>query len=101
LQYLDSLTNQLAETLEVMLCIFLSQCWQETLESQLNQLFVSQIQTIALVSNLFESLNESNNCFIVPLLESSQISNLHLMDAREEVIMEPSFQIGPLDDKVS
>jgi hypothetical protein len=71
------------------------------LESQLSQLFVSQIQTIALVSNLSESLNESRNCFIISLLESGQISNLYLMDAREEVIMELLFQIGPLDDRVS
>jgi hypothetical protein len=66
------------------------------MESQL-----SQIQTIPLVFDLSESLNESNNCFIVPLLESSQISNLHFMNAREEVIMELLFQIRPLDDRVS
>ena len=67
----------------------------------LSQLFVSQVQTVALVSDLSESLNESNYCFIVPLLEPSQISDLHLMDAREEVVMELLFQIRPLDDRVS
>jgi hypothetical protein len=55
-------------------------------------LFVSQIQAISLVSNLSEYLNESNNYFIVPLLEPGQISDFHLMDAREEVVMEILFQ---------
>jgi hypothetical protein len=55
-------------------------------------LFVSQIQAISLVSNLSEYLNESNNYFIVPLLEPGQISDFHLMDAREEVVMELLFQ---------
>jgi hypothetical protein len=64
-------------------------------------LFVSQVQTITLVSNLPESLNESSNCFIVPLLESGQISNFHLVNAREEIIMELLFQIGPLDNGIS
>jgi hypothetical protein len=71
------------------------------LESQPNQLFVSQVQTIALVSDLSKSLNESSNCFIIPLLELGQISNLHLMDAREEIIMELLFKIEPLDEAVS
>jgi hypothetical protein len=62
-------------------------------------LFVSQVQAIALVSDFSKSLNESSYCFIVPLLEPSQISDLHLMDAREEVVMELLFQIGPLDDR--
>jgi hypothetical protein len=61
------------------------------LESLLSQLFVSQIQTVALVSNFSESLNESSYCFIVPLLEPGQISDLHLIDAREDVIMELLF----------
>jgi hypothetical protein len=42
-------------------------------------------------------LNESSYCFIVPLLEPVHIRDLHLVDAREEVIMELLFQIGPLD----
>jgi hypothetical protein len=64
-------------------------------------LLVSQVQTITLISDLSESLNESSYGFIVPLFESGQISDLHLIDAREEVIMEPLFQIRPLDDGVS
>jgi hypothetical protein len=71
------------------------------LQSKLSQLFVSQIQTIALVLDFSESLNECSNCFIIPLLESGQISNLHLMDAREKVVVELLFQIGPLDDRVT
>jgi hypothetical protein len=63
-------------------------------------LFISQVQTIALVSGLPESLNKSSNCFIVSLLEFGQISNLHLMDAREEIIVELLFQIGPLDNGI-
>jgi hypothetical protein len=43
----------------------------------------------------------SLTCFIVPLFESGQISNIHLIDAREEIIMELLFQIGPLDDGIS
>jgi hypothetical protein len=42
------------------------------LESQFSQLFVSQVQAMALVSDLSESLNESNYYFIVPLLEPGQ-----------------------------
>jgi hypothetical protein len=34
------------------------------------------------------------------LLEFGQISNLHLMDAREEIIVELLFQIGPLDNGI-
>jgi hypothetical protein len=64
-------------------------------------LLVSQVKTIAFISDLSESLNESNYCFIVPLLEPGQISDLHLVDAREEVIMELLFQIRPLDDGIS
>jgi hypothetical protein len=64
-------------------------------------LLVSQVQTIALISNLSESLNKFNYCFIVPLLEPGQISDLYLIDAREEVIVELLFQIRPLDDGVS
>jgi hypothetical protein len=64
-------------------------------------LLVSQVHTIALVSDFPESLNESNNCFTIPLLEPSQISNLHLMNAKEEIIVELLFQIEPLDDGVS
>jgi hypothetical protein len=33
---------------------------------------------------------------MISLLEPGQISDLHLMDAREEVVMELLFQIGPL-----
>jgi hypothetical protein len=62
--------------------------WQETLECQLSQLLVSQVQTVALVSDFSESLNESSNSFIIPLLESGQISNLHLMNVREEISVE-------------
>jgi hypothetical protein len=64
-------------------------------------LLISQVQTIALISDLSECLNESNYCFIVALLEPGQISDLHLVVAREEVIMELLFQITPLDDGVS
>jgi hypothetical protein len=64
-------------------------------------LLVSQVQTIAFISNFSASLNKSSYCFIVPLLEPGQISDLHLVDAREEVIMELLFQIGPLDDGIS
>jgi hypothetical protein len=64
-------------------------------------LFVSQVQTVTLVSDLSESLNESSYHFIIPLLEPGQISDLHLIDAREEVVMELLFQIGPLDDRIS
>jgi hypothetical protein len=42
-----------------------------------------QIQTIVFVSDLPESVNESGNSLIIPLLESSQIGNLHIMNARE------------------
>jgi hypothetical protein len=63
-------------------------------------LFVSQVQTVTLVSDLSESLNESSYHFIIPLLEPGQISDLHLIDARE-VVMELLFQIGPLDDRIS
>jgi hypothetical protein len=63
-------------------------------------LLVTQIQAIALIFDLSESLNESNYCFIVPLLEPGWISNLHLKDAREEIIMELLFQIEPLDNRV-
>jgi hypothetical protein len=63
-------------------------------------LLVSQIQTIAPISDFSESLNESSYCFIIFLLESGQISNLHLIDAREEVIVELLFQNGPLDDGI-
>jgi hypothetical protein len=66
-----------------------------------HQLLISQIQAIALVSYLPEPLNESYNCFIVPLFESGQISNLHLMNAREEIIMDLLLQIRSLDDRVS
>jgi hypothetical protein len=62
--------------------------------------FIRQ-QTVALISDLSESLNESNYCFIVPLLESGQISDLHFIDVREEVIVELLFQIRPLDDGIS
>jgi hypothetical protein len=71
------------------------------LESQHSQLFVSKIQTISLVPDFSESLNESSNCFIVPLLEPGQVSNLHLMDAREKIVMELLFQIRPLNDEIS
>jgi hypothetical protein len=71
------------------------------MESKLSQLFVSQIQTIALVLDFSESLNECSKCFIIPLLESGQICNLHLMDAKEKIVVELLFQIGPLDDRVS
>jgi hypothetical protein len=64
-------------------------------------LFVSQVQTIALISDLSESLNESSYSFIVPFLEPGQISDIRLVDAREEVIMKLLFQIRPLDDRVS
>jgi hypothetical protein len=64
-------------------------------------LLVSQVQNVTLVSDLSKSLNESGYCFIVPLVEPGQISNFHLMDAREEVVMELLFQIRPLDDRVS
>jgi hypothetical protein len=50
-------------------------------------LFVSQIQTIALVPDFSESLNEFSNCFIVPLLEFGQISNFHLVDAKSDHLM--------------
>jgi hypothetical protein len=63
-------------------------------------LFVSRIRTEALVSDFSESLNDSY-CFIVSLLEPGQISDLHLIDAREEVIMELLFQIRPLDAGIS
>jgi hypothetical protein len=46
-------------------------------------------------------LNESSYCFIIPLLEPSQISDLHLIGAKEEVIMELLFQTEPLDDGIS
>jgi hypothetical protein len=46
-------------------------------------------------------MNETSYCFIVPLLEPSQISDLHLIDAREKVIMELLLQIGPLDDGIN
>jgi hypothetical protein len=71
------------------------------LESQLGQLFIPQVQAIALVPDFSESLNESSNCFIVPLLEPGQMSNLHLMNAREEIVMELLFQIGPLNNGIS
>jgi hypothetical protein len=64
-------------------------------------LFVTPVQTVALVPDLSESLNESSYHFIVPLLEPGQISNLHLVNDKEEVVMELLFQIGPLDDRVS
>jgi hypothetical protein len=71
------------------------------LESQLSQLFISQIQTITLIYDFSESLNESNNYFIVPLLEPNQISNLHLSKANEEIVMELLFQIRPLNNGIS
>jgi hypothetical protein len=60
-------------------------------------LFVSQVQTVTLISDLSESLNEYSYCFIIPLLEPGQINDLHLIDARKEVVMELLFQIRPLD----
>jgi hypothetical protein len=71
------------------------------LESQLSQLFISQIQTITLIYDFSESLNESNNYFIVPLLEPNQISNLLLSKANEEIVMELLFQIRPLNNGIS
>jgi hypothetical protein len=71
------------------------------LECQLSQLSVSHIQTVALVSDLYEPLNESRNSFIILLLEFGQISNLHLMNTREEVIVELLLQIVPFDNGVS
>jgi hypothetical protein len=38
---------------------------------------------------------------MVPLLEPSQIDDLHLVDAREKVIVELLFQIRPFDDGIS
>jgi hypothetical protein len=70
------------------------------LESHLSELFISQVQTVTLVSDLYESLKESSYRFIVPLLEPSQISDFHLMDAREEVVMELLFPIRPLDYRI-
>jgi hypothetical protein len=64
-------------------------------------LLVSQGQTIAFISDFSKLLNESSYYFIVTLLEPGQIGDLHLVDAREEVIMELLFQIGPLDDGFS
>jgi hypothetical protein len=64
-------------------------------------LLVSQVQTIAFISNLSEYLNKFSYSFIVPLLEPGQISDLYLIDAREEVIVELLFQIRPLDDGAS
>jgi hypothetical protein len=59
-------------------------------------LLVSQVQAIALAYDLSKSLNESNYYFINPLFEPGQVSD-HLMDGREEVIVELLFQIRPLD----
>jgi hypothetical protein len=64
-------------------------------------LLVSQIQAISLISDLSESLNESSYYFVIPLFEFGHINDLHLVDVREEVIMELLFQIEPLDDGVS
>jgi hypothetical protein len=60
-------------------------------------LLVSQVQAITLAYDLSKSLNESSYYFIIPLFEPGQISDLHLMDAKEEVIVELLFQIRPLD----
>jgi hypothetical protein len=70
------------------------------MEYQLNQLFVSQIQTVALVSDFSEPLNDYNNSFIISLLEFGQISNLHLMNTKEKIIVELLLQIGPFDNGV-
>jgi hypothetical protein len=59
-------------------------------------LLVSQVQTVIFISDFSKSLNEFSYCFIVPLIELGQISDHHLVDAREEVVMEPLFQIGRL-----
>jgi hypothetical protein len=64
-------------------------------------LLVSQVQTVTLISDFSEPLNESSYCFIVSLLELGQISDLHLIDAREEVIVKLLFQIRPLDNGIN
>jgi hypothetical protein len=64
-------------------------------------LLVSQVQAVTLISDFSEPLNESSYCFIALLFEPGQISDLHLIDAKEEVIMELGFQIRPLDDGIS
>jgi hypothetical protein len=37
-------TDQLAEAFKIMLCIFIPQGWQESLESLFSQLLVSQVE---------------------------------------------------------
>jgi hypothetical protein len=58
-------------------------------------LLIRQNETEALVLDISKPLNKSSNRFIIPLPQAGQISQLHLMHAGVEKLVELLLHIGP------
>jgi len=87
--------SHLIDVVELLRNILLLDMWQESLESNFCKLLIRQNQTEAPVLDISESLNKSSDRFIVPLPQVGQISQLHLMYARVEELVELLLQISP------
>ena len=86
--------SHLTDAVELLRSILLFDMWQESLESNFCKLLIRQNQTEAPVLDISEPLSKSNDRFIVPLPQVSQIGQRHFMYARVEELVELLLQIS-------
>ena len=80
--------GHLTDAVELLGSILLLDVWQESVESNFCKLLIRQNQTKAPVLDISESLNKSNDLFIIPMPQAGQIGQLHFMYGKVEELVE-------------